>query len=124
MKLSALDALLSREISAAAFSASIADELETYRRGLEEPGRSAPVCVIEDQTVAVTHEDTKLLCHLFANGQLGSSELAYIADAMQLAERVEFTDSWVADVVAEFTDPAINGTFTVARALELSGDGA
>ena len=64
------------------------------------------------------------MCRLFASGQLDQSELAYIADAMQLAERVEFADSWVADAIAEFTDPAINGIFTVGRALELSGDGA
>jgi hypothetical protein len=59
-----------------------------------------------------------------ANGQLTAQELAYTADALQMADRVEFSGRDIATDLAQCTDPEINGPLTVARALEIAGVGA
>lgn len=113
--------LISERISAAKFSASVAEELETHLGRLATKGASAPVALTEYIDLPLDQPGLAVLLSLFAAGQLTSPELSYIDDALQLADRVQFSDSVVADAVAECTDPAINGQFTVGRALELLG---
>jgi len=122
MKLSELNSLLSSKLSGLAFLHAIAAELAVHQRGLAARGQSAPAVVVEDRDILVSSESIKTLCHLFVDGQLNQQELAYIADAMQFGERVEFSDPAVADMVAELTDPEINGVFTKVRALQIIGD--
>ena len=119
MKLSSLQAMLSGTLSPDAFVSEISAEISTYQSSLGKVGGVVPIRVTEDQDVTVTRSDIKALCNLFAVGKISPLELAYVADGIQLAERVEFVDSWVADSVAEFTDPEINGPFTRARAIEI-----
>lgn len=122
MKLSDVVKLLSQELSPSAFSASIASELAIHLQRLKTKGASAPVIVIEDADVLLSHAGLALLCGMFANGQLSAQELAYTADALQLAERVQFSAPWISEALAECTDPDINGPLTAARARELAGN--
>jgi hypothetical protein len=64
------------------------------------------------------------LCRLFASGLLTAQELAYSADALQMADRVQFSGEDIASDLAECTDPDINGPLTVARALEIASASA
>ena len=123
MRLSSLANLLSAKLSASEFSAEIADELLVHTRGLEKLGGSAPVVVTADTALVLDRPGLSALCNLFASGQLSATELAYTADALQLSEHVEFADASIADDLAECTDPVINGPLTVARALEIAGNG-
>ena len=123
MRLSSLANLLAGKLSAPEFSAEIAEELLVHTRGLQKLGGSAPVVVSQDTDVVLDRGGLSTLCRLFASDQLSAAELAYTADALQLSERVDFTEPSVADDLAECTDPVINGPLTVARALEIAGAG-
>jgi hypothetical protein len=120
MKLSELNGLLLSRMSVVAFAAAIAPDMVSYERGLAERGRSMPISVDEDQDLFVSPNHIAILCRLFDRGQLSLNQLSFIADALQLAERVEFTNESVADLVSELTDPEINGVFTKARAFEIA----
>jgi hypothetical protein len=124
MKLTSLANLLAGKLSAPEFSAEIADELMIHTRGLQKLGGSAPVVVTQDTDVVLDRPGLSTLCRLFASGQLSAAELAYTADTLQLAERVEFSDDSIVDDLAECTDPEVNGPLTVARALEIASTGA
>jgi hypothetical protein len=119
MKLSSLSNLLSGTMSATDYSAEIAGELAEHVQGLSKRG-SARVVVTEDIDFVLDPAGLSALCRLFASGQITASELAYTADALELAERVEFSEPDIADDLAECTDPEINGPLTVSRALELA----
>ena len=121
MKLSTLALLFSGDKSVEEFSAEIQGELAVHPRGLAKIGGSAPVQVTEDADIIVDRAALGLLCRLFASGQISASELAYTADVLQLADRVDFVSQDIANDLAECTDPEINGPLTAARALEISG---
>lgn len=120
MKLSSLIKLLSGQLSAADYSAEITTELSDHTRGLMVVGGVAPVRVVEDADLFLDHVALGKLCQLFAAGQLTAQELAYTADALQMAERVEISNQDIAADLAECTDSEINGPLTVARALEIA----
>jgi hypothetical protein len=124
MRLSSLANLLAGELPASEFSTEIAEELLVHTRGLQKLGGSAPVIVIPDTHLVLDRRGLAVLCRLFASGKLSSAELAYAADALQLSDHVEFVDASVAGDLAECTDPAVNGPLTIARALEIAGNGA
>lgn len=123
MKLTSLANLFSGAMSAADYSAEIAAELAEHTRHLGRGG-SAPVIVSEDTDIVLDRAGLGVLCRLFASGQLTASELAYTADALQMAERVEYSSPEIADDLDACTDPEINGQLTVAQALEIAGRGA
>jgi hypothetical protein len=123
MRLTSLAKLFSGNISAADFSAEIAVELAEHTRCLGRGG-SAPVLVIEDTDIVLDRAGLSVLCQLFASGQLTAGELAYTADVLQMAERVEFSGPDVADDLDACTDPEINGPLTIAKALQIAGNGA
>ena len=124
MKLSALVALLAGNLSPADFSAAISEELLAHLRKLETLGGHAPVQITEDAEVRLDHRGLSRLCRMYASGQLSAAELAYTADVLQLSDQVEISDSSIPDHLAECTDPEINGPLTIARALEIAGNGA
>lgn len=123
MRLSSLANLLSGQLSAPQYSAEIAGELAEHTRSLQEPGGVAPVRVTEDANVLLDRTGLQLLCRLFAAGHLTAEELAYTADALQLAERVEFSDEGIARDLAECTDQEVNGPLDASRALEIASAG-
>jgi len=120
MRLTSFVNLLSGAISAADYSAEIAVELAEHTRHLGHGG-SAPVLVTEDTDLVLNRAGLGVLCSLFASGQLTAGELAYKADALEMAERVEFAGPDIANDLAECTDPEINGPLSVARALQIAG---
>src|SRR5690606_29068091 len=99
--------LLSGQLQASEFSAELAGDLLAHTRALAIQGASAPVAVSEDADIVLDAQGLAVLCRLFASGQLTASELAYTADALQLADRVTLSGPWVADDLAECTDWAI-----------------
>jgi hypothetical protein len=123
MRLSSIVSLLAAEIPASEFSADIAGELSVHIQARQRNGASVPVVVTEDTDLVLGRSGLAALCRLFASGQLSAAELAYTADALQLSGRVAFADPSVADDLAECTDPEINGPLSVARALEIAGNG-
>ena len=123
MKLSKLQALLEGKLSASAFRNELSAWLPAYDRGLAEKGRLVPVVVTDDCEFLLTNRHVLTLCQLFIAGDLTSRELSYTADALQLSDGVDFAPG-TADTIAEFTDPEINGEFTVGRAAELVNGGA
>ena len=124
MRLSSIAKLLYGQLQASEFSAELAGDLLAHTRALATKGTSAPVTVTEDADVALDAQGLAVLCLLFASGQLTASELAYTADALQLADRVTFSDPSVVDGLAECTDPEINGPLSIDRALEIASNGA
>jgi hypothetical protein len=84
-------------------------------------GSVIPVRVSDDCAVSVSRQGVEALCRHFSRGDLSSIDLAYIADALQLAEEISWENEDVAELVAEFTDPEINGVFTAQRAREIAG---
>ena len=124
MRLSSLLKLFSGQLSAADYSAEIAAELAEHTHGLAVRGGVALVRVTEDTDLVLDRAALGTLCRLYANGQLTAQELAYTADALQMAERVELSGQDIATDLAQCTDPEINGPLTVARALEIAGAGA
>lgn len=118
MKLSDISGLISGQIPPAFFRASNAENF-TERRNLLGANRRCgviPVRVDEDEEIEFTGEGLAALCSFFINGALDAVELAYIADALQLADRATYQDDWVRDYLDELTDPMLNGPFTVTRA--------
>jgi len=124
MRLSSLVKLFSGELSASDYSAELSTELVEHTRGLEVRGGVAPVRVTEDADLLLDRAALGTLCRLFASGQLTAQELAYTADALQMADRVEFSGQDIATDLAQYTDPEINGALTFVRALEIAGTGA
>ena len=122
MKLSSLANLICGSLSAEDYSSEIAAELAEHTRHLGRGG-SAPVRVTEDTDLVLDRAGLGALCRLFASGQLTAGELAYTADALQLAERVEFSGPDIADDLDCCTDPEINGPLTAEQALEIAGRG-
>lgn len=116
MKLSSLRQFLDAKISAQELLSEVHLELSAYSRGLQELGRAVPVPVNEDLELMVSRADVATLCRALVSGDLGSVHLSYIADVIQLADRVSVEDQWVADAIAECTDPEIQGEFTLDRA--------
>jgi hypothetical protein len=119
MKLSDIASLMTDAADVRAFQAANAKDFEERLPLLEKRGSVIPVRVVEDRDIAVTTAGVSALCRHFIAGNLGPLELAYVADALQLADRVEWSDEVVSEYVAEFTDPEINGPFTVERAREI-----
>ena len=128
MKLSDIARLLSGDIDSGAFSVACAQEIAERRslvgtNGLAvKRGAVIPVRVLDDCAISVSQADVASLCRHFAQGEVDAVTLSDIADALQLAENVTWADDDVAEYVAEFTDPEINGPFTVTRAIEIVSD--
>jgi len=119
MKLSALREFLHGRLSAAQFLLGFGPQLQQYRQALSKKCSPASIQVTEDVDLAVGRAEVLFLCSQFTAGAIAREQLAYIADGLQLSDRVTFADEWVFDVVAEFTDPEINGPLTGERANEL-----
>ena len=126
MKLSAISQLLVGAIGPQQFISECSFELAERRELVGADGRVLkrggviPVRVSDDCAVQVSRQGVGILCQHFVRGDLGAVELSYIADALQLAEEVSWEDDDVAEWVAEFTDPEINGVFTTSRAAEIA----
>jgi hypothetical protein len=118
MKLSVLEALLAKRLNPSVFRDQLALDMAEYLKNADQEGSVMPVRISEDRDIHVSGAHIRTLCELFATAQLSAEELAFIADVLQLSERVAF-DEGVADMIAEMTDPEINGPFTVDRAKEI-----
>jgi hypothetical protein len=81
-----------------------------------------PVRVTEDADVEVSGRDVAKLCGYFIAGQLDAVELAYVADALQLSDRVTIADEATSEYISELTDPEVNGPFTLERAHSIVGE--
>lgn len=118
MKLSDINGLISGQISPASFRAINAANFTERRNllGANRRGGVVPVRVDEDEEIELAGQDLAALCSFLINGAVDAVELSYIADALQLADRVTYQDDCVRDYLDELTDPEVNGPFTVDRA--------
>ncbi|WP_019028988.1 hypothetical protein [Colwellia piezophila] len=119
MKLSSLSNLLKEELSPKDFLSEFSKYHEDYEALTKVVGSSIDIIVIEDRKLQIGNYEITKLCTLFIEDKLSNSELSYIADAAQLCESISFSDECIEDVVAEFTDPEINGVFSKSRAQEI-----
>jgi hypothetical protein len=120
VKLSSIGRLLTGSLTAQEYSAAMSTELTAYSRSLGSGGH-VPIHAIEDVDLVLDRKGLRVLCLLFASSDLSAFELAYTADILQMADRVEFSGHGIADDLSECTDPEINGPMTVERALEIAG---
>jgi hypothetical protein len=116
VKLSDIAKLLSDAAEPAMFRSENAKDFEERRPLLAKRGSVMPVRVTEDADVAVSGREVARLCNHFIGGQLDVVELAYVADVLQLSERVTFADEETSEYISEFTDPEVNGPFALERA--------
>jgi hypothetical protein len=116
MKLSSIALLLDRKITPSEISQSMRAELAEHVKGLSVVGGVASVYVSEDADVLLNESGVALLCELFLSQELTAQEIAYIADILQMSDRLDIPSAWVADALSKLTDPEINGPLTVERA--------
>ena len=124
MRLRSLAKLLSGTMTVEDYSSEISAELAQHTQDLATASGTALVTLTEDTDLTLDRAGLGLLCRLFASGKLTAAEFSYTADALQMADRVEFSGPDIASDLAECTDPEVNGPLTVARALEIAASGA
>jgi hypothetical protein len=111
--------LLSGRLSIVEFRAVNEHAFQEYRERSAERGSVVPIRIEEDTDFEVTRRHVAAACRLLTSGDLRAEELAYLANTLQLSDRATFASEDVAGYIAEFTDPEINGRFTMARAQEI-----
>ncbi|MEL5995065.1 hypothetical protein [Hymenobacter segetis] len=85
-------------------------------------GGSIPIYLHEDQPLAVTAADVRMLLHAYLTGDLSVSIVGYVADALGLSNHVEFVPLEVQDVLECTTDPEVNGPLNETMAWALLKD--
>jgi hypothetical protein len=89
--------------------AAIAHDLEPYRRGLLERGRSAPVTVDSDadadRPLLVDASAILLLCRARASGELDASEFSYVVSILDLSPSFTFPSANLRELVQELSNP-------------------
>ena len=101
------------------FIESIGKEIESYKTNFSRIGTTLNINIIEDIHWIIGKSECQSLSILYLDEKLGQIELAYIVDGLQLSENVSFSDDQVESILAEMTDPEINGKFTFERAAEI-----
>ena len=121
MRCSDISRLLDGELSATEFRESNTSSLTECRDLSEKRGAAIPIRVAEDVDFQVTSEHIAAACELRAKGELRACGGTGISgrSALQLSSTVSFLNEDLAEYVAEFTDPEINGPFTSERAREI-----
>ena len=120
VKLSSLARVLSAGMPTADFVREIEPELAEYLGALAKRGGVAQVRVEQDHPLVFDHAGLATLCSRFAAGDLTTEQLAYVADAILLADRVTITGDDVLALLSECTDPGVNGPLTPQRALQIA----
>lgn len=119
MKLSTLAAVLADPRKVDKLKAELASHMQEYESLQKVGGTSIPIRVEQDVEMQLKLKDVGTLCTLFITEQLGRSELAYVADAIDLTLLVDCDDDRIVSLLSEMTDPEINGVFTIERAEEI-----
>jgi len=111
MNSSDLEKVFSGEIKALALHEKISEEVTNYSILSQKRGSSIPLYFFEDTDLVLTKKNMIHLINETIAGNLNSIDLAYICDCLTLAEKVNFKDEQVKDIVFEFADPEINGGY-------------
>jgi len=119
MRLSEIKELLEGRLGATEFRASNATALLEYGELSKKRGAAISIRVEGDVDLLVTLEHVARACELRISEDLLPEELAYMADVLQLSDRVDFQSEELAQHISEFTDPEINGPFTSQQAKEI-----
>jgi len=122
MKLSTLQAVLAHPDQVGKLLAELTPLMAEYESLQRTQGSTIPIRVDADAEFAISLRDVDTLCSLFLSDQLTQAQLAYVADAIELSEGVSYDGSPIADLIAEMTDPKINGIFTKDRAEHIRKD--
>jgi len=119
LRLSDLKNFFEEKISATDLSEIIQAEMNEYRRGSLENGRSMPVLLVDDIELFV-HEIslTKLIMGWYKE-ELSSLEINYIVDSLLLSQNVSFINEDMRNLIETLTDPAVNGPLTKEKMLEI-----
>ena len=115
MKVENLVAFLYGTSDLASLQKEIASEVQESARLSRIEGSSIPIAV--DEVFGVSYpirpEEVRRLCEAFVDGCLSTDELAYISDAMQLSDAIDWLNDELFDMVFQMSDPEINGPFTI-----------
>jgi hypothetical protein len=115
MKSSELYYLLESPDSGIKLKSAIQDAIPSYRRGLAERGRSAPIQVQSD---GISHNISKEhivnLCTIYLAGHIDEVELEYVANCLELSDDFQYND-FISDILFRFSSPEINGALTPAE---------
>ncbi len=119
MRISTLQAVLADPGEVGKLLSELVPLMQEYESLQEVQGSSIPIRVNADEEFELSLRDVDTLCSLFIADKLTQSQLAYVADAIELSESISYDGSPIANFIGEMTDPKINVTFTKDRAEEI-----
>jgi hypothetical protein len=119
MKSSILKIFLDGEDKQNTFLSCLKVELDTYRKEKKVKGGAVSIIFNENDSLYVGKNQLAALLEYYQLGVLDCDGLEYIGDALELGELVTFENEFIRDVVFEFSNPSINGAFTLGRATDL-----
>jgi hypothetical protein len=112
LKSSELNRLLSSSGNGAQLKAAIQPAMSTYRRGLAERGRSAPLELHEEgHDLVISREQVENLCGWYLRGEIDKVELEYVAGILDLSEDFQYGGD-VGDAILMLSSPEINGAIS------------
>ncbi len=122
MNVVALIAFLRGALPASEFRASILKEVQVATERLRVRGSSVPILFDENDGAqqAIGFSEVRSLCQAYVDGKLSQQELAYISDVLQLAhlaDKLEFDDDGVFEMLFPMSDPEVNGVYDKGSAL-------
>lgn len=116
MKSGELNRLLDDKCMVGDFKASIADEVENYRRLMNKKGSTIDLRLCEDEQITLDKIKFKKLLDFVIAGRLSNIHLAYICDCLTLADKLT-TDEITNDLIFEIADPEIDGGYADKKTL-------
>jgi hypothetical protein len=112
LKSSELNNLLSASENGAKIKEAIQSAIPSFRRGLSETGRPAPIDLQDEgQNYPITKYELQNLCNWYLNNVLDEIELEYIASALELSEDFEYEVN-IAEELFLLATPEINEPIT------------
>lgn len=119
MNLSKLKGFFDGRVDQIVIKNSLLSEMDDYKRGNFERGRSKPVLLKEDTELFFHKESLRKLYLSFIECNFLEIEINYIADALLLSESTVFSSEDIKEKLEELTDPEINGRLTTERVQEM-----
>lgn len=99
MLLSEIKKVIKREVSIVDFKKEISTEVEKYKKLSKQKGARNPIFLKEDIEYFFTVADFQILENLIKTGELSEYEGSYIADAILLSSKIEFSDPSIIDQI-------------------------
>jgi hypothetical protein len=113
-----LNDYLNETITIDVFRNGIRGEVAVYESLLKKKGTTIKLYYDDLENVCLNNRNVEKLVKDTINGKLTNIELAYIFDCLTLAEKIEFENEKVKDLIFGIADPEINGGFKTQMELK------